>query len=139
MTEITFAVHAQTAEVFWQSWITAGICAAPQEYTAEYRDHIEVRDWGSGQIEGKHGWFANCRVTGSLVAEMTYGLAQEDSEGNPLGIFDRTWAVNIFSLVWRDRDEATNFPAGYVRITPGGDVIAYSDMSDISTPHEVRQ
>jgi len=135
MSEITFAVHAPDAETFWNSWITAGICTAPHEYTENYRDHIEVRDWGSGQIDGKAGWFANVRVTGGLVAEFTYQLPQVGEDGSPLSIWDRTWATHVFQLTYRDRDEATGFPAGYA----SSQGVAYTDMADIATPYEVRQ
>jgi hypothetical protein len=150
MSEITFAVHAPSAESFWQSWIAAGICTAPHEYADGYRDHIEVRDWGSGQITSttlvdgepvtvvKPGWFANVRVTGTVAAQFMAGLPQTDAEGNMLPLWERTHAASAFGLEWRDRDETTGFPAGYVRYTEGG-VVAYTDMSQIATPYEVRQ
>jgi hypothetical protein len=145
--EITFAVHAPDAETFWASWITAGIALSPHVYAPGYTDHIEVRDWGSGTIttttivDGepvtvtKPGWFCNCRVTGSLVAEMVQGLAQTDENGNLLSVFDRTWAPQIFSLTEQPADPESGFPAGYRNSTG----IHYADMKDIATPYEVRQ
>lgn len=147
MYELTFAVRAPDSDTFWNSWITAGICTAPHEYTEAYRDHIEVRDWGSGQISTtsivdgepvttiKPGWFCNCRVTGALVAEMTYGLNQFDQDGNLLSIFDRTWATNVFSLTEQPADPESGFPTGYRNSTG----VHYADMADIATPYEVRQ
>jgi hypothetical protein len=149
MSEINFAVRAPDEATFWSSWQAAGICTAPHEYTPEYRDHIEVRDWGSGQIttqtgvDGngdpimsvKSGWYANVRVTGSLVAEFTHGLDQYNEDGTLKSIWDRTWATMVFQLEWQDRDPATNFPAGYFN----SQGVSYADMADIVTPYEVRQ
>lgn len=149
MSEINFAVWAADQATFWTSWQVAGIVTAPHEYTPEYRDHIEVRDWGSGQIptqtgvdgEGnpimdvKPGWFANVRVTGALVGQFTAGLTQTDAEGNLLPIWQRTHAVAMFGLVYRDADPETGFPAGYA----SSQGVYYTDMREIATPFEVRQ
>lgn len=135
---ITFAVWAPDEATFRQSWINAGILADEPGYvfTSEYPG-IEVtatQGW-SGIIGEIVGWHCNARVTGPLVAEMTYGLDQYDESGALRSVFDRTWAVQIFSLIEQEADPATGFPAGY-RNTTG---VTYADVRDITTPSNVRQ
>ena len=132
---ISFAVRAPDEATFWASWVDAGICTGPHEYTPDYAGCVWVNDWGSGVIPEKDGWFANVYVSGQIEQAMVAGRPQTDEQGQPLGVFDRTWATLVFSLAWRDRDETTNFPPGYANAAG----IYYADTADIATPHNVRQ
>lgn len=145
---ISFAIHAPDEDTFWQSWIDAGICTAPHQYTSDYEDCVQVHDWGSGRVptwgtdgEGKpiitghkQGWFANAYVTGNVERAMVAGKPQHDENGTLLDVMERTWALLVFSLTWQDRDQVTNFPAGY-RNEAG---ICYTDTRNILTPYNVR-
>ena len=131
---ILFSVWSPDEETFWNSWIEAGICSAPHEFTKEYSNSIAISDqtrhgWTPINSEGQvvPGWHCNVIVDGPLEAEFTYGLPQDGS------IWDRTWATHVFGLTWVDADPATNFKAGYV--SSWG--VRYCDSSDLSTPTNV--
>lgn len=81
-------------------------------------------------MEPVPGWHANVHVYGDLAAEMTYGLAQTDVDGNMLDVFDRTWATHIFALTEQSADPVTGFPAGY----RNSDGVTYCDSRDLSSP-----
>lgn len=147
---LDFGIHSPNGEdVFWQSWITAGICYEPYIWTPEYSDLVQLTDWHSGRIpipaildaEGneitpqseKPGWFANCRVSRSLAQEFTHGLPQTDEDGQLLDIFDRTWAAQVFNLTKQPANPETNFPAGW-RNSLG---VTYTDKRNILTPYNV--
>lgn len=132
---IDFAVWAPDEATFWASWVTAGIVTAPHTYTSEYPG-VEVTSqsahgWIPPDANGDPitGWHANVRVTGPLVAEMTYGIDQHD-EGALKNVFDRTWATLIFQLEWREADATTGFPAGYRNATG----VWYCDPRDFKSP-----
>jgi hypothetical protein len=133
---LDFAVRSLDEKTFWQSWIDAKICTAPYVFTPEYPGiHISdqtTHGWVPVDKEGGPvpGWHCNVRVVGPLVDEMTYGLEQFDKEGNLLSIFARTWATHIFQLKYREKDEASGFPAGYRNETG----VSYCDIRDINTP-----
>lgn len=141
--KLEFAIWAPDEATFWQSWIDAGICTEPYIWTPEYSDLIQLTDWDSGQISilgengeivgVKDGWFANCKVTGSLAQEFTYGLNQHDENGELLDIFDRTWATQVFGLTEQPANPDTGFPAGW-RNSAG---VTYTDMRNILTPYNV--
>lgn len=147
--KLEFAIWAPDEETFWQSWVTAGICTEPRIWTPEYSNLVQITDWDSGQIpipaildaEGneitpaslKDGWFANCRVSGSLAQEFTYGLNQHDENGNLLDIFDRTWAAEVFGLTEQPANSEPGFPPGW-RNANG---VTYTDMRNILTPYNV--
>jgi len=144
---LKFGVLATTEQAFWDSWEAAGIVDSNRNFTSEYPG-IEVSTSWNGQVvktpavlDGNgnettpavivNGWHCNVRVTGPLVAEMTYGLDQFDEDGNLKSIFDRTWATNIFQLTYQEADPATGFPAGY-RNASG--TVSYADPPDFSSP-----
>jgi hypothetical protein len=144
---IEFAVWAPNEEVFRQSWIDANILKNESGYnfTPEYSG-IEItatQGWDGKiiKIDSEEnitiidGWHCNVRVTGQLVTEMTNGLQQYNEDGSLIDLFDRTWAKEIFSLIFKEKDEITKFPAGY-RNTTG---VTYCDINDINTPSCVRQ
>lgn len=151
MSTIDFAVWAPDEATFWSGWIAAGIVDADHNPTAEYRSGFVISDqtsqgWrptghmiddGMGnmvpEMEPVPGWHANVRVYGDLAAEMTYGLAQTDADGNLLDVFDRTWATHIFSLTQQPADPVTGFPAGY----RNSDGVTYCDVRDLSSPSNV--
>lgn len=152
--DLYFALRATSEQAFWDSWITAGICTAPNEFTSEYPG-ISIssqtdQGWVPSKDTGKmltdelgneypeklpaSGWHANVRVSGSLVAEMTYSLDQYDEAGNLKSIFDRTWAINVFNLTWQEVDPVSNFPAGYRN--PAG-TVSYCDPADLKSATNV--
>lgn len=155
---IDFCVSSPTEEIFWQSWVTAGIVTQDPEtglytFTPEYpgvnvssqtregwtptykTGNMILNDEGNLVEEELpvDAWHANVRVMGPLVDQMTAGKPQVDAEGNPLSVFDRTWAVQIFNLTWREADPTTGFPAGY-RSAQG---VQYADPRDLKTPTNV--
>lgn len=151
--EISFAVWAPSRDIFWQSWIDAGICQRDERGNIVFRPHyqgIEVSDSWSGVIT-KYGtettpdglpiprllpgWHTNVYVRGPLVEAFTAGLPQMDEQGKLLSIWDRTWAAQPFQLQERPRDDVTGFPAGY-RNSAG---VCYADLADIATSANVRQ
>jgi len=131
-------VWAPDEATFRQSWIDAGILAdgPGYQFTADYPGvEITATQGWPGIIEGVPGWHCNVIVTGPLVDELTYGLAQRGDDGELLSVFDRTWATHIFALTEQPADEVTGFPAGY-RTSSG---VTYCDMRDLATPANVRQ
>ena len=146
---ILFGVWAPSEAVFWASWVTAGIVDEDGNFTAEYsgiqissqtdqgwtptRPTGEFDEDGNPIMEAIAGWHCNVRVSGPLVAEMTYGLDQYDAEGNLKNVFDRTWAVNIFQLSEQPADPTTGFPAGYRNNTG----VTYADSNDFTSPSNV--
>lgn len=150
MSTIDFAVLAPDEATFWAGWIAAGIVDENHATTAEYRSGFVISDqtsqgWrptrptGEVDADGKPimepvpGWHANVRVYGDLAAEMTYGLAQTDSDGNVLDVFDRTWATHVFQLTEQPADPVTKFPAGY----RNSDGVTYCDTRDLKSPSNV--
>jgi len=136
MSILDFAVWSPDEATFWSSWISAGICTAPREFSPEYPG-MQITDqtsqgWTPVDNDGATvpGWHANVRVSGPLVAEMTYGLPQVGEDGQVLSIFDRTWATHIFALTEQPQDHVTGFPAGYRNATG----VTYCDVRDIKTP-----
>jgi len=134
---IHFGVWAPDEATFRASWIAAGILEDEPGYhfTTEYPgvELTATQGW-HGIINGVPGWHCNVIVTGPLVDEMTYGLAQHGEDGELLSVFDRTWACEIFQLTEQEADPVSGFPAGY-RNSSG---VTYCDMRDIRTPANVR-
>ena len=151
---LDFGVWAPTEQVFWDSWITAGICTAPRVFSPGYGG-IQISDqtsqgWTPTKATGNmitdafgnlvpervpvSGWHANVRVYDpALIAELTYGLAQTDAQGNLLPLFDRTWAKEVFQLTEQPADPITGFLAGF-RNSQG---VTYADVRDFSSPSNV--
>lgn len=132
---IQFAVWAPSEQVFWDSWVAAGICIAPYEFHPDYAQCVQLTDWDSGIIPDMPGWFCNVRVFGQIEQAMIAGRPQTDEDGRLLDVFERTWAALVFSLTPQARDEVSNFPAG-MRNSAG---VTYADIRDIQTPHNVWQ
>lgn len=143
---IEFSIWSPDEATFWQSWIDAGICSAPREFTAAYPG-ISISDqtsqgWTPTRATGQivdgvpvmaqvPGWHANVRITHpAMVAQFTAGLTQVDADGNLLPLFERTHAASVFGLVEQPADPVTGFPHGY-RNTTG---VTYCDPRDISSP-----
>lgn len=147
---ISFGAHAASEQIFWDSWIAAGICTAPGEFTPEYSNTIQYSQGWSGAVEKVPavyiggilqtpavmvtGFHINVWVSGPLEDEMIFGLNQYDQDGNLLSVFDRTWAVQIFQLTWQDANPLTGVPAGY-RNQYG---VSYIDLADLNSPSNVR-
>ena len=129
---IEFGIWAPDRDTLIQSWEDAGILDADGAFTPEYPG-VQWTDSWSGAIEGIAGYHCNVRVSGPLVAEMTYGLNQTDADGNLLNVFDRTWAAQIFQLTDQPADETTGFPAGM----RNGTGVTYCDIRDFRTPSNV--
>lgn len=137
---LEFACWAPDETTFWNSWIDAGICTEPHNFTAEYPG-IMISDqtsqgWMPIDAGGVvvPGWHANVRITDpGLTAQFTYGLPQTDANGALLPLFTRTWAAEVFSLTEQAADPVTGLPAGF-RNAQG---VTYCDMQDISTPTNV--
>lgn len=151
---IDFAVWAPNEVTFWASWDAGGVTEVVDGERRLTRDYpgIEVSaSWGGIIVKTPEvidaqgnvttpavlvpGWHCNVRVTGPLVAEMTYGLPQFDADGELLPLFDRTWAAEAFQLTEQTADAATGFPAGYRSVSG----VTYADPREISTPANVRQ
>lgn len=136
---INFCVLSPDEEIFWNSWIAAGICSAPREFTEEYQDHIQISDQtsqGWAPVKDDNvvpGWHANVRVGGVLEQQFTYGLSQTDENGNLLPLFDRTWAAEIFQLTPTEIDPVTGFKSGYQNASG----VRYADASEWATPANV--
>lgn len=135
---INFGVWSPDEETFWQSWQTAGIVDENRNFTSEYLDHIQITtSWGGiiTDSEGNviPGWHTNVRVGGVLEQQFIYGLNQTDENGEPLDIFDRTWAAEVFGLTEQPADEATGFPAGF-RNAQG---VTYTDTRNFTSPSNV--
>ena len=150
---IDFGVWAPDEATFWASWEAAGIIEydvdGNRHYTAEYQG-IEVTSSWPGIVtktpavedeDGNiitpavlvSGWHCNVRVTGPLVAEMTYGLPQHNEDGTLKDVLMRTWAMQLFGLEWSEADPVTGFPAG----CRNADGITYSDTRNFSSPDNV--
>lgn len=128
---IAFGVWAPDEATFWQSWIDAGICSAPNVFTPEYRGIEVTTTWPgiviNGEGEPVPGWHCNVRVVGPLEAEFTYGLPQEGT------IWERTWAAEVFGLTPQESDPVTGFPAGY----RNGSGVTYADPAAFLSPSNV--
>ena len=147
--DLFFAVWAPTENTFWDSWINANIVDNNHVYTSEYpgisissstnQFWLPTKPTGSNDANGNpitqlvDGWHANIKVSGPLVQEFTYSLDQYHANGQLKNIFDRTWAVQIFQLTYRDADANTGFPAGYRNNTG----VCYTDMLDFSSPTNI--
>lgn len=148
---LDFALRATSEKDFWDSWILAGICSAPNEFTREYpgiqmtdktsqgwapertTGRMTVDDFGN-KVEEKEpvpGWHCNVKVTGTLVKEFEYGLDKYNEDDTLKNIFDRTWAKEVFGLKWQDVDPMSGFPAGYKN---AAGTVTYCDTQDIKTP-----
>lgn len=137
---ITFTIWAVDEATFKQRWIDAGILEdAPGYVFRPAYPGVEItatQGW-SGVIDGIPGWHCNARVEGALAEAMTAGLPQTDQDGNPLGLFERTWAAYIFGLTERQEiDPETGFPYG---ATTEDGALRYGDPADLATPANVRQ
>lgn len=138
--DIHFVVWSPNESTFWQSWVTAGICTAPYEFTEGYAGCIiwstqSDQGWTPLDDEGNPipGWHGNFKVFGTLAAEMTHAKDQYDAEGNLLSIWDRTWAALIFNLDLCEADPETGFPAGYCNSYG----VTYADARDVNSPSNV--
>lgn len=137
--EIPFALWSPDEDVFWNSWIIAGICTEPHVYTPEYPGIFMSDQTSQGWIPKKNGeivlgWHANVYISGPLVEQFTYGLPQFDQDGNLLPLFDRTWAAEVFRLTEQPADPVTGFPAGF----RNADGVTYCDIRDLKSPTNVR-
>ena len=135
---IQFGVWAPTEQVFWDTWIEAGICSAPNEYVAPYAGCADTTSTAWDGIVYKNGaavpgWHTNVRVYGDLEELMRAGKPQCDENGDPLSLWESTRAREVFRLTWRDADPETNFPAGYQ--SPSG--VVYADINDLKSPSVV--
>ncbi|MEN9705398.1 MAG: hypothetical protein RLZZ393_1277, partial [Pseudomonadota bacterium] len=81
------------------------------------------------------GWHCNAIVSGPVADAMTAGLPQTDADGKLLSVFERTRAVQVFSLTQQPADPTTGFPAGYRNVKG----VMFADMRDIANPQNVRQ
>ena len=152
---LSFGVWAPDEATFWQSWVTAGICTGPWQFTAEYAGKLQLstqtqQGWTPTKATGNMvqdamgnlvperipvpGWHANVRVFDpATIAQFTWQRPQTDAQGNLLPLFDRTWAAEVFQLTPQAADPVTGFPAGY-RNTQG---VTYADPNDFSSPTNV--
>ena len=157
--ELRFAVWAPDQQTFWDSWVSKGIA----EWDADTSSYVITNayqgietnavSWpgiivdvpGTYDEEGVEltpptyidGWHTNVVVKGPLVAQMTAGLDQtEEVDGEIVlkSIFDRTHAVDTFSLINIPRSPITKFPAGYQNPSTK---VAYADNTDLSTPSNI--
>lgn len=133
---ILFDVWAPSAQVFWQSWIDAGICSAPGVYRAPYAGCVEttadnpLTAWpGIVFREGVAvpGWHVNVRVGGVIEASFRAGCPDVGT------IWETTHAAEAFSLTRQAADPVTGFPAG-MRSSSG---VVYADAAAFSTPSNV--
>lgn len=130
---IDFAIWAPDEATFWQSWIDAGICLAPHEFSPEYPGIIVSDQTSQGWVPTKlgvpvTGWHANVRVSGTVADQFTYGRPQEGD------IWDRTWAAEVFLLETKGKDIVSNFPYGYTNKKTG---VTYADINALSSPTNV--
>ena len=152
---IRFTIWASSEATFRNRWIAAGILEdAPGyvfrpaypgvELTATQgwsgvvtKPTGDVDEDGNPILEAVPGWHANAYVSGALEEAMTANLPQVDENGDPLGLFERTWAAYIFGLTEEQAiDPATGFPFG-ARTEDGA--LRYGDPADLATPANVRQ
>jgi hypothetical protein len=156
---IDFTIRATDEETFRQRWITAGILEdTPSGY--KFRPAypgVELSCMGgwpgiitrtpavldaNGNVvtpaELVPGWHCNARVTGPLAEAMTAGLPQVDENGNPLNLFQRTWASYIFNLTDapQEIDPASGFPYEAKTVD---DAVQYGDADSLKSPANVRQ
>lgn len=137
---IKFTIRAIDEAAFRQRWIAAGILDDTPGYVfrpAYPGIELTATQGWSGIIDGIPGWHCNARVEGALADAMTASLAQIDADGNPLPLFNRTWAAYIFGLTEiRAVDPASGFPYGAKTVD---DAVQYGDPADLSSPANVRQ
>lgn len=135
---VLFGVWSPDEATFWQSWIAAGICTAPNVFAPNYTGVEVSTSWGGkiARADGTEisGWHANVRVSGQLAEAMTAELPQTDDAGNLLELWDRTWAAQVFQLSEVEIDPTTGFPTGYRNTTTG---VKYCDPSRFITPSNV--
>jgi len=132
---IQFGVWAPSQETFWNTWIDAGICSAPNEFKPPYAGCIETTCsvWDGIVVKegiAVPGWHCNVRISGALADQFTAGLPSCDSDGNLLSVWNRTHAASAFSLTLQQYDPVTGFPAG-MRSASG---VTYADVNDFSSP-----
>ncbi len=149
---ILFGVWAPDAATFWQSWVTAGICTAPNVFTPEYAGKLQLstqteQGWTPTRATGQmitdamgnlvpervpvSGWHCNVKVHDpALIAMFTHQLPQTDQDGKLLPLFERTWAGEVFQLTEQPADPTTGFPAG-MRNSSG---VTYADLTPGVTP-----
>ena len=156
MSEIRFGVHAPSEEIFWKSWEEAEIVfwkteTKSWEFRDNYKTNVEVaskQGWngiiikshfieGTGELSVTQlpGWYTNVIVYGAIANMMLAGLPQYDEDGNLKNIFERSKAIDFFSLTEAPFDEVTKRPKGYKN---SSDVVYY-DLNDVKTPYNVRQ
>lgn len=133
--KLFFGCWSPSEAVFWQSWISAGICTAPNEFASRYAGQVEVSTSWSGIVAKADGttvpgWHCNVRIEDALAEEFAYGLNQIDAEGVMLPLFDRTWAAEVFGLTYQPADPVTGFPAG-MRDNTG---VTYADPAAFRSP-----
>ncbi len=132
---INFGVWAPSQEVFWQTWIDAGICSAPGEYVPPYLGGVDTTAGAWDGIVYKNGnavpgWHCNVMVFGALSDLMSQGLSPCDVAGNPKSVWDRTHAKDFFQLTLEPANPETGFPAGYR--SPSG--VTYADAASFTSP-----
>ena len=150
---LDFGIRSPDGEaVFWQSWVTAGIALEPYKlapgYTGMNISTQSQQGWTPTRLTGNMitdamgnlvpervpvvGWHANVRVHDPVtIAQFTWGLDQHDANGVLKSIWDRTYAVMVFNLEWKDADPVTGFPAGYRNVQTG---VTYADPRAFSSP-----
>ena len=152
---IRFTIWATSEEIFRQRWIDAGILEDQPGYVfraaypgveitaAQGWSGVVTKPTGALDEDGNPimatvpGWHANAHVSGALEEAMTANLPQTDSEGNPLPLFQRTWAAYIFGLTEEQSiDPTTGFPFG---ARTEDSALRYGDPADLDTPANVRQ
>lgn len=132
---LDFALKSPDEATFWASWIKAGICSEPREFTPEYPGILISDQTSQGWTPMKNGtpvsgWHANIRITDQgLIDRFTADLAQVDADGNLLPLFERTHAAAFFGLTNQPADPISGFPAG-MRSTDG---ITYTDPSEFKS------
>lgn len=147
MTEIRWTVRSALGEeAFRQRWIAAGILEDAPGYVFReaYRNGVELtamQGWPGIITDAEDntapGWHCNCLAWGDVAEAMTAGLPQHDEDGNPLPLFQSTWASYVFGLTEIQAiDPESGFPYG-ATIEDGS--IQYGDQRDLSTPANVRQ
>lgn len=130
---ISFGVWAPTETVFWQSWISAGICKEPNVFNAPFAGCVEVSTKWPGIVPAKllgqtvYGWHANVRVFGAVEASFRAGCPTVGT------IWETTHAAEAFGLTQQDADPETGFPAG-MRSSTG---VVYADASAFKSPANV--
>ena len=125
---IEFGIWAPSEDVFWASWVGAGICTERLIYAPGYAGCIETSYTWSGHAMRNGvsvpGWHTNVKVIGALAQMFTAGCPDVGT------IWERTHAAQAFGLVQQDADPVTGFPAG-MRSQNG---VTYADLSAFSSP-----